>query len=100
MSGEYVMRTYGTRFDTEKHGQYLLHFEVDAFNGRGLTQWTPDVAKAMRFDSATALLRFWRTQSTVRPTRPDGKPNRPLTAHTIEPVELDDDGQPKLEALP
>jgi len=27
---------------------------------------------------------YWRRRSTVCPTRPDGKPNRPGTAFTVE----------------
>ena len=30
----------------------------------------------------------WKTRSLVAPLRDDGKPNRPLTAYSIEPVEI------------
>jgi len=30
----------------------------------------------------------WMTQSTSKPLRPDGKPNRPLTAYSVAAVEV------------
>jgi hypothetical protein len=52
--------------------------------GRGHVVFTPHVEKALRFESAGAAMEFWRTRSKTVPTRPDGKPNRPLTAFTVE----------------
>lgn len=37
----------------------------------------------MEFADLAAALEFWRTTSVVRPRRPDGEPNRPLTCLTI-----------------
>jgi hypothetical protein len=68
-------------------GQYLEKFSFEAYDGGGYGVFTTDVDRAMKFDSAAAALRFWRTQSRVRPLRPDGKPNRPFTATTIEILE-------------
>ena len=65
-------------------GQWLLSFDFNAHNGQGFGVFTKNPAKAMRFDDAKAAFAFWRTQSVVKPLRPDGKPNRPLTALTIE----------------
>jgi len=69
-------------------GQWVETFDHDAFEGRGYGTFTPDPAKAMCFDTGVAALLFWRKQSSVRPLRPDGEPNRPLTALTctFEPV--------------
>lgn len=47
---------------------------------------TDDPSKAMRFVSAQAAGRAWRLESGY--IRPDGKPDRPLTAFTCEVVEL------------
>lgn len=64
-------------------GQYLASFDFDAFDGIGHGIFTAYREKAKRFASAGDLLAFWKTQSTVRPYRDDGKPNRPLTATTV-----------------
>lgn len=63
---------------------WLESFDVDAHDGRGDAAWTSDVARAMRFPDVGAAMTAWRTQSTVRPLRDDGLPNRPLTALTIQ----------------
>lgn len=34
------------------------------------------------------VMAFWKTTSRVNPIRADGRPNRPLTAFTIEPVKI------------
>lgn len=62
---------------------WLKSFDVDAYNGLGDQVFTDDPAQAMRFDGLEAALNAWKTQSKVRPLRPDGKPNRPLTAFSI-----------------
>jgi len=69
-------------------GQYLKSFDFDAHGGQGDGVFTFDKAEAMTFESTMQAWDFWRTQSKVRPLRPDGKPNRPFTASsvTIEPV--------------
>jgi hypothetical protein len=64
---------------------YLSAFNVDGARGRGLIRTTSDVGWALRFPSFAAVMELWQRQSTVRPLRDDGKPNRPLTAWTIEP---------------
>jgi hypothetical protein len=69
---------------------WLLRFDADAWSGRGVIKRTQDRAEAKRFASFSDVIECWKTQSTVRPLRPDGKPNRPLTAYSIEPVEIPD----------
>lgn len=49
----------------------------------GLADWTTDTAEALTFPDAGEAGGFWRQQSTVKPLRPDGAPNRPLTAYTV-----------------
>ncbi len=50
---------------------------------------TNDPATAMRFDAADEALRFWnQTAPPPYERRPDGKPNRPLTAFTVEVLRL------------
>ena len=65
-------------------GEYVKENHVDAYDGRGYLETTPDVRKAKKFQTATQALNYWKKQSTVQPMRPDGKPNRPLTAFTVE----------------
>jgi hypothetical protein len=68
--------------------RYLRNFDVNARAGRGATAFTRDPYGAMRFANAAEAMRTWQTQSSVRPFRDDGLPNRPLTAFTIEVVKL------------
>lgn len=65
-------------------GRYVISCDVDAYEGRGHLETTDDPTRALAFDNAADALRYWRRQSTVVPLRPDGKPNRPLTAYHIE----------------
>lgn len=64
-------------------GQYLKSYDPNAHDGRGTAEWTADIDAAMVFSDPTSLLKYWKQVSRVRPVRPDGKPNRPLTAFTI-----------------
>ena len=68
--------------------------DVDAENGRGRIEFTPHRADAMPFADFLSAMEFWKRQSTVTPLRDDGKPNRPLTAYTVQPVR--EDQQPKV----
>jgi hypothetical protein len=76
-------------YDVRPHpGDWLSQYDPDAYEGRGAAVWTPDKTHALRFNIPADAMRRWRAQSTVRPWRRDGKPNRPLTAYTIEIVEI------------
>lgn len=54
----------------------------------GLATWTTNPDKAMTFESMAEGMELWRKQSTVQPLRGDGKPNRPLSAHTVQIVTM------------
>jgi hypothetical protein len=69
-------------------GQYLVDADPDAHDGRGSATWTTDHHQARLFAHQMEAFNYWRAQSTVRPRRPDGQPNRPLTACSIEVVHL------------
>jgi hypothetical protein len=71
---------------TPDDGRYVVWMDVDARAGRGLLHTTHDVREARVFDTLAQAARYWQRTSTVRPRRPDGQPNRPLTAYTIEIV--------------
>lgn len=64
-------------------GEYLESFDPDAHDGRGDATFTSDKAKAKRFPDMLGALQEWKRQSTVRPIRPDGKANRPLTSFSV-----------------
>lgn len=68
---------------------WLKDFDLDADGGLGMVTYTDDRDEAMVFDTIEDVHEFWTQQSTLMPLRPDGQPNRPLTAFTVEvrPVE-------------
>ena len=69
-------------------GQWLKHFDFEAFDGRGSGVFTDSTIKAKPFPSKASAFDFWRNQSRTRPLRPDGKANRPLTALTVSIEQL------------
>jgi hypothetical protein len=71
-------------FTPAQPGDYLVSLDVDARGGRGEAVWSPDKTRAMVFADPIEAMRAWTMQSRVRPYRDDGKPNRPLTAYTVE----------------
>lgn len=86
-----VMRILGRAMaggwqDSPESGKYLRDFNPDAFDGTGAELLVRDPKQALRFATAAEALRVWQTTSTVQPRRPDGLPNRPLTAYSVELV--------------
>lgn len=73
-------------------GAYLASYDPDANNGQGDAAWTADPAMALVFTSVEAACECYRAVPVNRPVRPDGKPNRPLTAFAIEFVPVTADG--------
>jgi hypothetical protein len=65
-------------------GMFLKAADFNAHDGQGFMTFTAFPENALQFQTAGEALMFWRTQSKVRRFRPDGRPNRPLTALTIE----------------
>ena len=49
-----------------------------------------DPKRAMRFASYADAMECWKQRSARTPWRPDGKPNRPMAAFTVEIVRLPD----------
>ena len=69
-------------------GQYLEWFDLEAHGPMGpyptgQVSFTPTLERALRFDTAALALETWKRQSRKAPLRPDGEPNRPLTAFTM-----------------
>lgn len=66
-------------------GWWLAVYDPDAYDGAGDVQGTHDAADAKRFPDLAAALEEWKRPSTTHPLRRDGKPNRPLSAFTVQP---------------
>jgi len=69
---------------------YLKAYDIDAFGGIGMAELTTNVEDAITWDSPGEAIEAWRARSTVRPTRGDGKPNRPLTSYTASPIRVEE----------
>src|SRR5215471_10616129 len=87
----YVLQALGaaSNFTTPHVGKFVSYFDPDAMDGRGEVRFTDNPRQAIRFTDQAAALRFYQTVSNVRPLRPDGKPNKPLTSYHmgIEPID-------------
>lgn len=73
--------------------RFVRSYDPNAMDGFGLYTETGDPSKALLFDTFEAAWEAWRQQGTKRPFRPDGRPNRPLTALTVSIVSMGEDGQ-------
>jgi hypothetical protein len=62
---------------------YVVDCDVDANDGYGYIGFSMNKPDAKQFDDFGEALAYWKRQSTVRPLRADGKPNRPLSAYTV-----------------
>lgn len=78
--GGYIAKPSG------QEGRFVQSFDADAYDGGGAVTTTAYEALAKHFPGPAEALEFYRQTSTVRPIRPDGKPNRPLMAFTISIV--------------
>lgn len=67
-------------------GAFVKTYDPDAHGGIGEMHATFNRNEAKKFETLQEAVEFWRQQSTVRPLRWDDKPNRPLTAFTVEYV--------------
>lgn len=68
----------------ENSGRFVVSCDVNARGGLGDVVTTIDRSAAMQFADLGAAMEYWRRVSVRRPRRYDGKPNRPLTAYTVE----------------
>lgn len=75
-------------------GAYLAGYDPEANNGWGDAAWTADPAHAKVFGSDADAIEAYRAVPANRPTRPDGKPNRPLTIFGVELVSFDERNRP------
>jgi hypothetical protein len=68
---------------------YVKSYDPDAFDGRGDAMFTTEKQEAATFGTRADAMKFWLQVPASRPKRRDGRPNRPLTAFTIEIVDFD-----------
>lgn len=72
---------------TESEELYVRSFDP-MWNGDGTgcgkVVLTHDPDLALQFKDKATAFAFWKQQSPTVPVRPDGKPNKPLTAFTVE----------------
>lgn len=64
-------------------GQYLSTYDPEAHDGWGDALWTDKLDEAMKFANIGDAFALWKSSPKSRPKRPDGHPNRPLSAFTI-----------------
>ena len=66
-------------------GQYLEWYDPDIPDDtKVMATWTDDITKAKIFADPAACFEEWTRVRTLDSIRPDGQPNKPLTAITIE----------------
>lgn len=88
MIGIYVLGVAGMP-ELNQRGWIASH--ADTPDGRGETVLTEERTRAKTFANAGEAFEFWRQQSKTVPLRPDGRPNRPLTAYTVEILPINHD---------
>lgn len=66
-------------------GAWLAAYDntLEDEHGVGTVHATREMDRAMRFHDFKDAWEFWKQGSLTIPRRPDGKPNRPLTAFTV-----------------
>jgi hypothetical protein len=68
-----------------QQGWYLKEYDPEAFGGVGYINWTPNRAEAKKYASKEEAWEEYKRRPTNHPTRfIDGRPNRPLTAYSVE----------------
>lgn len=73
----------------DHRGDFLQGYDPEFMNGAGLATWTPDPTHALAFPTMTSAKNLIMTSPRSKPTREDGKPNRPLTAYTLEIISIE-----------
>jgi hypothetical protein len=80
---------FANNADCPFEGQFLQWFDPNAPLTGQIGGWTRDMSKAKVFVTTSEALEYWRQPRTIdNQIRPDGKPNRPLTAFSVSIVPL------------
>ena len=69
--------------DEDAINAWVVDHDSNAAGGKGFTRLSQKKAEAKTFNSSREAIDFYNEQSTVQPLRPDGEPNRPMTAYTV-----------------
>lgn len=69
---------------------FLKEYDADVDGYNGAIEFTDSIEDAMKFADFAAVMACWKRVSNTVPVRPDGKPNRPLSAFSISPVDVAD----------
>lgn len=87
MNTDFVIRVVGPVRQDGPHDFDGRYAQFLSFSGCGPGEvnfkTTANPAAAAGFPSVVEALEFWKTVDPRRPVRPDGQPNRPLTAFTV-----------------
>lgn len=76
---------YGGAVEQEgKSTGFVESYDPSAYKGRGFATFTDDPQRAMKFASPENAYDFMNQVPPELPVRPDGKPNRPIRAFTLE----------------
>jgi hypothetical protein len=89
----YVMKIVGLADGTPMYrGQYLEWYDPERPASKELAGFTRDITKAKRFPSLVEFHAEWtRVRKRGGGLRDDGRPDRPLTAFTVEMVTVEED---------
>jgi len=69
-------------------GLYVKSFDPNAIDGQGHVVLCKNPVEAVAFADKESAVHYWEQPSTAKPTRADGKPNRPMTVFTVEIIPL------------
>lgn len=73
---------------TPHDGRYVVAWNSNVPYGDLALTSSPDIRQAKLFSGLSEMMAEYSAVSKVQPRRPDGQPNRPLRAMTIEIVNL------------
>lgn len=68
---------------------YLVSYDPNQDMYDGGIEASADLRAAIRFKDVAEAIECWRQTSKTVPTRPDGRPNRPLTAFSVRFQEVE-----------
>ena len=75
---------------TSESGKYISAYDPATPNdGFGKLELTSKITEAKKFQGFGEALNFWKQQSTTKPLRYDGKPNKPLSKYTVDIFDAD-----------
>ena len=79
-----IENSLGPDIEPQYNGKFIVDYEFTKGERFGKLTVHGDINKAKRFNSAEDAIAFWTQVAPDQPTRDDGKPNRPLTAFSVE----------------